>query len=117
MSIADAKAFENRHFFDDLGKIVESYNNGDPQSPSTPGSGDNPSDLFQQQLFQDDNGTPLFNFAKLNGSGDSDSFSSSLPLVPVMGGCFRTLRRQTCSHRLRHQRSLFGTVQVRGRQP
>jgi hypothetical protein len=113
----NAKAFENRHFFDDLGKIVESYNNGDPQSPSTPGSGDNPSDLFQQQLFQDDNGTPLFNFAKLNGSGDSDSFSSSLPLVPVMGGCFRTLRRRTCPHRLRHQRSLFGTVQVRGRQP
>jgi hypothetical protein len=82
----NAKAFENRHFFDDLGKIIESYNNADPQSPSTPGSGDNPSDLFQQQLFQDDGGQPLFNFAKL-GSGDSDNtFSSSLPLTPVMGG-------------------------------
>ena len=81
----NAKAFENRHFFDDLGKILESYNNADPQSPS-PGSGDNPSDLFQQQLFQDDGGKPLFNFGKLNGSGDSDSFSSSLPLTPVMEG-------------------------------
>ena len=81
----NAKAFENRHFFDDLGKILELYNNADPQSPS-PGSGDNPSDLFQQQLFQDDGGKPLFNFGKLNGSGDLDLFSSSLPLTPVMEG-------------------------------
>ena len=83
----NGKAFENRHFFDDLGKIIESYNNADPQSPSNPGSGDNPSDLFQQQLFQDDGGKPLFNFGKLNGSGDQDNtFSSSLALIPVMGG-------------------------------
>jgi FecR protein len=85
---SNAKVFENRHFFDDLGKIIDSYNNADPQTPSTPGSGDNPSDLFQQQLFQDDGGNPLFNFGKLNGSGDQDNtFSSSrLPLIPVMGG-------------------------------
>jgi hypothetical protein len=84
--ITNSRIFENRHFFNDLGKIIESYNNADPQSPSTPGSGDNPSDLFQQQLFQDDGGKPLFNFAKL-GSGDQDNiFSSSLPLTPVMGG-------------------------------
>ena len=84
--ITNSRIFENRHFFDDLGKIIESYNNADPQSPSTPGSGDNPSDLFQQQLFQDDGGKPLFNFARL-GSGDQDNiFSSSLPLSPVMGG-------------------------------
>jgi hypothetical protein len=84
--ITNSRIFENRHFFNDLGKIIESYNNADPQSPSTPGSGDNPSDLFQQQLFQDDGGKHLFNFAKL-GSGDQDNiFSSSLPLTPVMGG-------------------------------
>jgi FecR protein len=84
--ITNSRIFENRHFFDDLGKIIESYNNADPQSPSTPGSGDNPSDLFQQQLFQDGGGNPLFNFGKL-GSGDQDNiFSSSLPLIPVMGG-------------------------------
>jgi hypothetical protein len=61
------------------------YNNADPQTPSNPGSGDNPSDLFQQQLFQDDGGKPLFNFAKLNGSDQDNTFSSSLPLTPVMG--------------------------------
>jgi len=77
----NSKAVENRHFFDDLGKIIESYNNADSQSPATPGSGDNPSDLFQQ-LFQDDGGKLLFNFTKLHGSSDSDiTFSSSLPVT------------------------------------
>ena len=66
----NAKAFEDRHFFDDLGKILDSYNNANPQSPPNPGSGDNPGDLFPQQLFQEDGGKPLFNFGKLNGSGD-----------------------------------------------
>ena len=84
--ITNSKIFNDRHFFDDLGKIVDSYNNANPQSPTTPGSGDDPSDLFQQQLFQDDGGKPLFNFGKLNGSGDSDNTSSSLSLIPVMGG-------------------------------
>ena len=85
--ITNSKIFNDRHFFDDLGKIVNSYNNATPQSPATPGSGDNPSDLFQQQLFQDDGGKPLFNFGKLNGSGDPDDpSSSSLALIPVMGG-------------------------------
>ncbi len=79
----NAKAFENRHFFDDLGTILNSYNDANPQS--LPGSGDNPSDLFQQQLFQDDGGKPLFNFGKLNGSGSQDNTFSSLPLIPVMG--------------------------------
>ena len=82
--ITNSKVFENRHFFDDLGTILNSYNDANPQS--LPGSGDNPSDLFQQQLFEDDGGKPLFNFGKLNGSGDSDNASSSLSLIPVMGG-------------------------------
>ena len=82
--ITNSKVFENRHFFDDLGTILNSYNDANPQS--LPGSGDNPSDLFQQQLFEDDGGKPLFNFGKLNGSGNSDNTSSSLSLIPVMGG-------------------------------
>jgi hypothetical protein len=89
--ITNSKVFNDRHFFDDLGKIVDSYNNANPQSPTTPGSGDDPSDLFQQQLFQDDGGKPLFNFGKLNGSGDpNDPSSSSLALIPVMGGLLPT---------------------------
>ena len=82
----NAKAFEDRHFFDDLGKILNSYNNANPQSPPNPGSGDNPGDLFPQQLFQEDGGKPLFNFGKLNGSGDPYNLPSSSPLIPVMGG-------------------------------
>jgi hypothetical protein len=84
--ICNSKVFEDRHFFDDLRKILESYNNADPQTLPNPGSGDNPSDLFQQQLFQDDGGKPLFNFGKLNGSGNSYDPPSSSPLIPVMGG-------------------------------
>ena len=30
--ITNSKVFENRHFFDDLGKILELYNNADPQT-------------------------------------------------------------------------------------
>ena len=82
----NAKAFENWHFFDDLGKILDLYNNANPQSPPNPGSGDNPGDLFPQQLFQEDGGKPLFNFGKLNGSGDPYNLPSSSPLIPVMGG-------------------------------
>ena len=80
----NAKAFENRHFFDDLGTILNSYNDANPQS--LPGSGDNPGDLFPQQLFQEDGGKPLFNFGKLNGSSESFSPPSFSPLIPVMGG-------------------------------
>src|SRR5262249_294430 len=94
----NSKAFENRHFFDDLGKILESYNNADPQTPSNPGSGDNPSDLFQQQLFQDDGGKPLFTFGKLNGSDQDNTFSSSLPLTPVMGGLLPNTTTTTSSN-------------------
>ena len=84
--ITNSKVFDDRHFFDDLRKILESYNNADPQTTPSPGSGDNPSDLFEQQLFQDNGGKPLFNFAKLNGSGNSYDPPSSSPLIPVMGG-------------------------------
>src|SRR5262245_14185273 len=79
----NSKAVENRHFFDDHGKIIESYNNADSQSPATPGSGDNPSDLFQQ-LFQDDGGKLLFNFTKLHGSSDSDITPTPASLRPML---------------------------------
>jgi hypothetical protein len=84
--ITSSKTFENRHFFDDLGTIINSYNNADPQSPSNPGSGDNPSDLFQRELFQDNGNAPLFKFAELNDHADSDTFRSDLPFIPVMAG-------------------------------
>ena len=77
---------QDRHFFDDLGKIIDLYNKANSQSPANPGSGDDPSDLFQQQLLQEDGGKPLFNFGKLNGSGDPFDPPSSSPLIPVMGG-------------------------------
>jgi FecR protein len=85
--ITSSKTFENRHFFDDLGTIINSYNNANPQAPGNPGSGDNPSDLFQRELFQDNGNAPLFKFAELNDSADSnDAFRSDLPFIPVMAG-------------------------------
>ena len=87
-----SKALENRHLFDDLGKILELYNNADPQS--NPGSGDNPSDLFQQQFFEDNGGKPLFNFGKLNGSGDQDYTFSSLP-TPIVAGLLPEIKTAT----------------------
>ena len=116
--ITNSKIFNDRHFFDDLGKIVNSYNNANPQSPATPGSGDNPSDLFQQQLFQDDGGKPLFNFGKLNGSGDSDNTSSSAFPHPRDGGTTSEHQHNNVERaERRHRRSLSGTVPVRGRHP
>ena len=75
-------------------KSSNSYNNADPQSPANPGSGDNPSDLFQQQLFQENGGKPLFNFGKLNGSGDQDYTFSSLP-TPIVAGLLPEIKTAT----------------------
>jgi hypothetical protein len=47
-------------------------------------AGDNPSDLFQHQPFQDDRGSPLFNFGKLSGSDLEITFGTSLPFAPVL---------------------------------
>ena len=57
--ITNSKALQDGHFFDDLGKIIDLYNKANSQSPANPGSGDDPSDLFQQQLLQKDGGKPV----------------------------------------------------------
>jgi hypothetical protein len=90
--ITNSKAFDDRHFYDDLGQIINAFQTGtvNPQSvPGTPGSGDNPSDLFSPQLFEDGIGRPLFNFAP-SGQGSSSPyqppFPGGLPLIPIQPG-------------------------------
>jgi hypothetical protein len=62
--ITNSKVFDDRHFYDDLGQILNAFNTGhvDPQSvPGTPGSGDNPNSILTpQQLFDELGGKPLF---------------------------------------------------------
>ena len=57
--------------------------------PGTPGSGDNPSDLFSPQLFEDGLGRPLFNFSP-TGQGSSSPFQppfpGGFPLIPNQFG-------------------------------
>ena len=84
--ITNSKVFENRHFFDDLGQILNSFNNANQQSiPGVPGSGDNPSDLLPQQLFQEDGGKPLFNFVPLT-PGSSTPPQLIFGGFPIIGG-------------------------------
>ena len=91
--ISNSKVFDDRHFYDDLGQILNAYQTGtvNPKSvPGTPGSGDNPNLLFQQQ-FQDEFGHPLFNSAgPIGSSGPFTQFippgGPNLPPIPVMPG-------------------------------
>ncbi len=85
--ITNSKAFDDRHFYDDLGQILNSFETGtvNPQSvPGTPGSGDNPDQLFSP--FGEP-GRPLFDHGKLPGSsGPYDPFDPptfNLPPIPV----------------------------------
>ena len=87
--ITNSKLFDDRHFFDDLGQILNSYNNANPQSiPGIPGSGDDPNGLLlQPQLFPEDGGRPLFNFVSLTpGSGTPPQLIFGG--LPIMGGLF-----------------------------
>ena len=63
--ITNSKIFDDRHFYDDLNQIINSYINGyvNPQSiPSAPGSGTSPDLLkIQFQPFPGSSGQPQFN--------------------------------------------------------
>jgi FecR protein len=92
--ITNSKVFDDRHFYDDLGQILNAFETGtvNPQSvPGTPGSGDNPASILTPlQLFEDGHG-PLFNFAPLGpGSGGPLVLppfpGSDIPPIPVQPG-------------------------------
>ena len=80
--ITNPKIFDDRHFFDDLGQIINAYQTGQVNQgpvPGIPGSGDNPIQLFQQEHFEDNGGKPLFDFALFTtGSGG--------PFIPTPPG-------------------------------
>jgi hypothetical protein len=86
--ITNSKIFDDRHFYDDLGQIINAYQTGtvNPESvPGTPGSGDNPGLLFDPlQLFLEEGGKPLFNFVPLTpGSSTPPQFIfGGFPVMP-----------------------------------
>ena len=69
--VTNSKIFDDRHFYDDLNQILNSYLNGDvnPQSPPGGPGSSTPPDLLklQQQIIQENGGKPLFNFVPSNG--------------------------------------------------
>ena len=91
--ITNPKIFNDRHFFDDLGQIINAYQTGQVNQgpvPGIPGSGDNPIQLFQQEHFEDNGGKPLFDFA-LFTTGSGGPFIPTPPgdhslLIPSMPG-------------------------------
>jgi hypothetical protein len=87
--ITNSKIFDDRHFYDDLNHILNSYLNGDvnPQSPPGGPGSSTPPDLLklQQQILQENGGQPLFNFVPSNGDPPPlapPTFGSQ----PVFGG-------------------------------
>jgi FecR protein len=87
--ITTSKVFDDRHIFDDLGQIINAFQTGqvNPQSvPGTPGSGDDPSLLFNPlEQFLEEGGKPLFDFVPLT-PGSSTPPQFVFPGLPVMGG-------------------------------
>lgn len=83
--ITNAKIFEDQHFYDDLGQIINSYINGNvnPQSvPGTPGSG-TPPDLLkiEFQPFPGNGNQPTNNYIPPN-----NGFTPNLPPPINPGG-------------------------------
>ncbi len=75
---SNAKAFETRHFFDDLSKIVSAFrtDQGNQQSvPGAPGSGDNPTQIIPPPQLQENGDDPRFiDFVpSRSGSGNSQT--------------------------------------------
>src|SRR5262249_37948514 len=60
--ITNSKVFDDRHFYDDLGHILNSYQTGEVSpgsTPGNPGSGDNPDYLLIPLDLFPGNGAPL----------------------------------------------------------
>jgi FecR protein len=101
--ITNSKIFDDRHFYNDLSQIINSYINGNvnPQSnPGTPGSS-TPPDLLkiQFQLFQEGSGPPTTNNIQYNGgqnSGNPPQPPGTLG-IPVQPGQIPTPRTTTPS--------------------
>jgi hypothetical protein len=71
--ITTSRLFDDRHFFDDLGQILNLYSNINPQTnPNSPGSS-TPPDLLQipPQLFEERGGQPLFINFQFTGENNS----------------------------------------------
>ncbi len=83
--ITNSKVFDDRHFYEDLGHILNSYQTGEVSpgsSPGVPGSGDNPNSiLLPPDLFDEQGGKPLFNFVPFN-PGSGGPFVPFLPTGP-----------------------------------
>ena len=106
--ITNSKIFDDRHFYDDLGQIINAYQTGtvNPKSvPGTPGSGDNPGLLFDPlQLFLEEGGKPLFNFVPLT-PGSSTPPQFIFGGFPVMPGRIRIPKRRTDQRRTGQRRT------------
>jgi len=83
-AITNARLFEDRPILQDLSDSYALFNPGGIHSP---GSGDNPTQLFGPQFFQENNGLPFsFNFQGGVGSGGNTpvTISFAIPVQPNM---------------------------------
>jgi FecR protein len=87
--ITNSKIFEDRHLYDDLGQIINAFQTGtvNPESvPGSPGSGDNPSLLFNPlDLFLEGGGRSLFDSASSLTPGSGTPPQIIFGGNPIMG--------------------------------